>query len=515
MTKIVLTADRTLMCDYNNIPLGSFFSCIPADHWASQTVFKIISGNPPHRNGAAIFAPYAIRKIEGGLILKYGRDDVVVAHPDHLDKFITNDTKVVGITVMDPLGLGPVSMSFTYGGMFTSYTKHMFIKLMDSIRSKHKDHKFKLIVGGPGAWQFEYKPEIAEKYHIDHIVSGEIDHIVGDLFDKIIQGSMPFRIEEKSFAPLEHIPLIQGAVMEGMVETMRGCGRGCQFCEVTLRKLRYMDHDFIKKEVAINVKEGKTDIHAHSDDIFVYKLEDYKDMMPNSDAIRDLFKAIMSVPGVTHTNPTHGTLAAALADPLLVKDITKIVRGGPDQWIGVQTGLETGSTRLVEKIMPRKLRPYRPEEWREVVMGGLKVFNDNYWYPAMTAITGLPGETPEDVWDTVTLLDQMEKLPNNHFIVAPLTFVPIGALKNKEFFNLDEMIDEARFNFMYRCWKHIVMEIDSNLGALHKAPPAVRAVMGIVAKVGSRFIMKKMENYSKEKGFKIKYPQADPIPIRV
>ena len=114
MVKFVLTADHTLMSDFNNIPLGSFFSCIPADHWASQAVFKIISGKTPHRNGIAIFAPYALRKIEAGLVLKYGRESVVIAHPDHLENFVDKDTKIIGVTTMDPLGLGPVSMSFTY-----------------------------------------------------------------------------------------------------------------------------------------------------------------------------------------------------------------------------------------------------------------------------------------------------------------------------------------------------------------------------------------------------------------
>ena len=133
----------------------------------------------------------------------------------------------------------------------------------------------------------------------------------------------------------------------------------------------------------------------------------------------------------------------------------------------------------------------------------------------MTAIVGLPGETPEDVWDTVTLIDQMEKVPNNHFIVAPLTFVPIGSLKKQEFFNMDEMLDEARYNFIYRCWRHIAIEIEANLSSLHKAPPAVRTVMSIVGRVGSRFIMKKIESYGKEKGFTIRHPESDPIPIRV
>ena len=514
MVKIVLTADHALMSDFSNLPLGSFFSCIPADNWASRAVFKIIAGKIHHKNGVAVFAPYALRKIEAGLVKKYGRKNVVLAHPDYLERFIDKNTEIVGVTVMDPFGLGPVSMSFTYGGQFTSYTKHMFLKLMNTIRG-FKNYNFKLVVGGPGVWQFNYKEQYIDEFRIDHLVSGEVDHKIGEIFDNILNGTAPLKIHEKGCAPINMIPMIQGAVMEGMVETMRGCGRGCKFCEVTLRKPRYMDHDFIKKEIAVNVKAGKTDVHAHADDIFVYKLEDYKNMTPNSDAIRELFKEIMSVKGVKHSNPTHGTLAAAFYDPELVSDITRIVKGGPDHWIGIQTGLETGSTRLVNKIMPRKSKPFAPDEWREVVLSGMKVLNDNCWYPAMTAIVGLPEETPEDVWDTTTLIDQMEKVPNNHFIIAPLTFVPIGSLKGKKFFNMDDTLNEARFNFFYRCWRHITWEIETNMWSLYNANPGLKAIMSVIARTGSRYLLRKIENYGKDHGFAIKHMESEPIHIRV
>ena len=511
MVKFVLTADQTLMSDYRDIPLGSFFSCIPADSIASRVVFNIIKGKSRHKEGRAVFAPYSLRKLEAGLAIKFGKENVVVAHPDHLDKFIGPDTEVVGITVMDPLGLGPVSMSFTNGGVFTSLTKHMFLDLLKKVDKPGRTYK--IAVGGPGIWQFDYRPELAEG--IDHFIFGEADHVIGDIFLEIMEGHAQTRIEQRGFAPLEQIPGILGAAMEGMVETMRGCGRGCQFCEVTLRKLRYMNHEFIKSEVAINVAAGKKNIHAHSDDIFVYRLQDFREMYPNAEAIKELFKAVMSVPGVRHANPTHGTLAAALADPQLVADVTKIVKGGPNQWIGIQTGLETGSTSLVAKIMPRKLKPYSPEEWREVVMGGLKVFNKNYWYPAMTAIVGLPGETTEDVWDTVSLLDQMDAMEGSRFIVAPLTFVPIGSLKKQAFFNIEESLDEARFNFIYRCWKHIVREVNENFTTSYKASPTTKAMISMVAGLGSGYVMRRLESYGRKRGFEIKEIKSDPIRIRI
>ena len=44
--------------------------------------------------------------------------------------------------------------------------------------------------------------------------------------------------------------------MHGMVEVMRGCGRGCKFCDVTLRSLRYYSPEKVKKEIEVNIKKG-------------------------------------------------------------------------------------------------------------------------------------------------------------------------------------------------------------------------------------------------------------------
>jgi radical SAM superfamily enzyme YgiQ (UPF0313 family) len=41
-----------------------------------------------------------------------------------------------------------------------------------------------------------------------------------------------------------------------MIEVMRGCGRGCKFCDVTLRPLRYYPVEKVQKEIEINVKYG-------------------------------------------------------------------------------------------------------------------------------------------------------------------------------------------------------------------------------------------------------------------
>lgn len=507
MAKYVLVADYTLMTDFRNVPLATFFSCIPTDYWISRAVFRILA-NPPEVDdrGRPIRVPYGMRKIESNLVHAVGRDDVVLADPRHVRDFISDDTQVVGVHTMDPLGLGPVSMSFTLGGALTPYTKAKFIDLMNQLNGSKR--KYRVVLGGPGAWHFDHRAEMQEALHIDHIVHGECDHIAADIFDRVARGDAPpvMKFPNARAPPIDQIPKILGPTMHAMNEVMRGCGRGCEFCEVTLRRPRYFPLDYIKDEIAQNTRVGADSIQLHSDDIFLYKLENWRTMEPNEDAVTELFQFVMDQPGVTHCYPTHGTVSAAVTNPGMIEDLSRIVHAGPDKWIGIQCGLETGSPKLSREILHRKAAPYTAEEWPEIVVQGTEVLNRNFWFPAYTLILGLPGETPEDAWMTADLLDRMELIPNNHYITAPLTFVPIGALRGEEFYNVEQMLDEARFNVIYRAWRHILTEIDVDLWRLTRLPPPVRAVIVAVGRLGGRYVLRHMQNYARSRGFRIKEP---------
>jgi len=305
---------------------------------------------------------------------------------------------------------------------------------------------------------------------------------------------------------VDQIPKILGPTMHAMNEVMRGCGRGCEFCEVTLRRPRYFPHDYIGDEIAVNTKIGQSSIQLHSDDIFLYNLENWRTMEPNEDAVKDLFRFVMAQPGVSHCYPTHGTVSAAVTNPGLIRGISEIVRAGPDKWVGIQSGIETGSPALSRAVLHRKAAPFTAEEWPDLVVEGTQILNRNYWYPAFTIILGLPGETPEDAWMTVDLLDRMEQIPNSHFITAPLTFVPIGVLRGEEFYNIDEMIDESRFNVAYRAWRHVLLEIDQDLWQLTRLPPPTRALVVATARIGGRYILGIMHRYARRMGFRIRAP---------
>jgi radical SAM superfamily enzyme YgiQ (UPF0313 family) len=508
MAKYVLVTDFTLLTNFRQVPLATFFSCIPTDYWYSRLVFGILADRPElDARGQPVRVPYGRRKIEASLLRDLPPDEVVIANPRNVRQYIGEDTRVVGIHTMDPLGLGPVSMSFTMGGSLTPYTKAMFLDLMSRVNHT-PDRKYRIVLGGPGAWQFDCRETMQESLGIDHIVHGETDHFVPDIFDRVVAGDAPpvMRFTNATAPSVDQVPKIRGPVMHDLVEVMRGCGRGCAFCEVTLRKSRYFPLEYIGDEIAVNVRAGATSIQLHSDDIFLYKLENWRTMEPNEDAVKELFSYVMGRPGVTHCFPTHGTVSAAVTNPGLIEDLSKIVGVGGDKWIGIQSGIETGSPKVSREVLHRKAAPFAAEEWPDVVVRATEILNQNHWYPAYTIILGLPGETPEDAWMTVDLIDRMEQIPHGHFITAPLTFVPIGALRGKEFYDLDKQIDEARFNVAYRGWRHIMLEIDQELWRLTRLPVPVKAMITATARLGSRLVLGMMHRYARGRGFRIRPP---------
>ena len=557
--KVVLTADRTLMSPYRGISLASFFGCAPAlDLNRKQTsllyrilgnqvtprlLFDFICNPIGHTNGIANYAPYGLRKVEAALIRDgYSREDVVVAHPDYIEQFIGPETQAVGTYEMDPLGMGPVTMTFTYGRRQMSYDEYYCRDLHHRInKAKARNgSKAKVIAGASGTWQYNYDPAKIEEYGLYGIVEGDLGGIGpeidgasagGKFFDALIDGEMDtanpfkkskFKIDIKEFSrngreyhgrfihywdepSVEDIPDIVKPSMHGMSEVMRGCGRGCKFCDVTLRPLRYYPVEKVQKEIEINMKYGGLkNAWIHSDDIFVYGLNPRttKNMQPNREALEELFKGIMAT-GIEHTNPTHGTLAGAIADERLIPNVSKIIRASPDNHIGIQCGFETGSTRLIGKYADRKLAPFKPVEWHWVVKTGVKTLNEHYWVPAFTLIMGLDNdETPEDSWETIRLIHELEvEQPESKFTVTPLTFVPIGLLEKSEFFDIGSTMDPAKLGVMYKTWQHnFRYGIQKFMHKVGRNNPIKNLFFAALARTLGGVPLTSMERFARQKG---------------
>ena len=555
--KVVLSADRTLMSPYRGISLASFFGCAPAldfnrtkdSFWyyilknqvTPRVLFDFICNPIGHKNGIANFAPYGLRKLEASLLRDgYNPDDVVVAHPDYIEKFIGPETEVIGTYEMDPLGMGPVTMTFTFGRKTMSYDEFYNRDLHLRINSakNRNGSKAKVIVGASGTWQYNYDPAKIEEYGIYGIVEGdlggigpELDGVGARFFDAVINGELDtsnpfkkseFKVEIKEFVKsdrkyhgrffhysdeptIDEIPNIVNPSMHGMIEVMRGCGRGCKFCDVTLRPLRYYPVEKVQKEIELHMNYGRLkNAWIQSDDIFVYGLNPRttKNMQPNREAIEELFQGIMDT-GIEHTNPTHGTLAGAIADERLVPNVSKIIKSGPDNFIGIQCGLETGSIRLIGKYADRKLAPFKPSEWHWVVKEGVKTLNEHYWVPAFTLIMGLDNnESIDDSWETIRLIHELEtEQPDSKFTVTPLTFVPIGLLEKSSFFDIGNTMDPGKLGVMYKTWQHNFKHgIQKFMSKVGRHNTIKNAFFSGLAKTLGGIPLSSMEKFARSKG---------------
>jgi len=458
--KIVLTASATEMSEFYNSPFIAFvagFSKGPIPLWLIRKhLYPPVASN---HNETAKYAPYGLRKVEA-VLLENGFDesDVAVVHPCNLDSFIGSNTRVVGISSMDPLGMGYVSKTYSSivgGGEPINAIE--FGKLM-----KHRSfqrHKPKIIVGGAGAWQLEYK-DVMKSYGIDCVVVGESEPVIAELFVKAVKGEHLSQVVHVNTSPKdEEIPPVKHAAIHGCVEISRGCGRNCQFCTPTMQKRRNFPLDKIMKEVEVNVREGAKTITLGTEDIFLYGAKN-KVFIPDKEAVLKLLSSVASHPGVEALQPSHMSLAPVVCDPSLVKEASEILiehnwyshNGKPI--VTAETGVETGSVRLIRKYMAGKPLPFKPEDWRELVSQAFGILNDNDWYPLATLIIGLPDETEDDVMETLELIDDLSKY--KAFFV-PLLFVPLESclLGNQHGAEL-KSLSKTRWEFLTKCWEYNV-----------------------------------------------------------
>ena len=446
--KIVLTADRTLMSEYGGGIFMGFSACVPKGLVPDYVYFNFFCpsvGVGP--SGEVEVAPCGLRRVEAAL-LEYGfsEDEVIVAHPDYLDRVVGPETRVLGVNETDPLGIGPATTTFTelFGGEAYMAIKFREILFHPAVR----EHGVRIIVGGPGAWQLEVHEEVRRQYGVDCVVVGEAEEIAGPLFEKAVRGEKLPEVVHGTVTPPEKVPNIRRPTVCGIVEISRGCGRGCRFCEPTLAKLRSFPVEKIVKDVEVNVRAGRQPI-LHAEDVLRYGA---KSFMPEKEKVLRLFKAVRSVPGVEHIGMSHFALSSVAAAPDLVEEMTPLLGADEHHWASGQTGIETGSPHMIDLHMRGKVKPFRPEEWPEVVVRAFEIMRENNWVPCATLIIGLPGETEKDVELTIDLVERLRPFKS---LIVPLFFVAMGALRRKGHRSMElRDLSIRRSELLLKAWKH-------------------------------------------------------------
>jgi radical SAM superfamily enzyme YgiQ (UPF0313 family) len=487
--KIVLTSDTTMMSSYHGGVLLGFASIMPKSvmpEWVFRSLFC-----PPvdaAADGSARLAPCGMRKVESALLeAGFSREEVMVAHPDHLEKAIGSETRIVGITHDDPMGKIAVRELEEIIGRGPPHNRSQFLSLLrHPLLEKHKP---KTVVGGNGAWEL-----MGEDVGVDHIYLGEGEIEFPEVCRKILQGDAVPEIIRGTVVPGDEIPNNRGPTIGGIVEIGRGCWRGCSFCSPTMRTLRHRPLDNILEDVRMNLQNGQRDILLHSEDVFIYGS---KGMKPDEEKVLKLVKAVKEL-GPHTIDVSHLSLATVHQNQDLLRSVSEVVGIGSDQkYMSAWIGIETGSCRILEMHMPRKALPSETSAWPEMVRDCYRLFDEESWLPVASLVLGLPGETAQDVAKTI---DLVESIKHHTGLILPLFFTPMAEtrLGGIEGFGKDRALPEH--------WQLVGLCLEYNLRhlkRLHKlysermtAGPVVHAAltgMNLIADMALNKYMKRMK----------------------
>lgn len=86
------------------------------------------------------------------------------------------------------------------------------------------------------------------------------------------------------------------------------------------------------------------------------------------------------------------------------------------------------------------------------------VLNKYYWRPAFTVQVGQAGETPEDNWETVALINRLSNSTLDdgrlfEFTITPMQNVPLGMIKSRAF--RSDVLDESQLAVYYASYRHL------------------------------------------------------------
>jgi radical SAM superfamily enzyme YgiQ (UPF0313 family) len=431
--RIVLTSDPTMMSSYHGGVLLGFASIMPISIMPDRIFRWLFCPDAPVLpDGKAIIAPCGMRKVEAALLeAGFSHDEVVVAHPNFLEKAIGRDTEIVGITHDDPLGKIALLEIEEMIGRGAPHNRSKFLDLVN--HSLIKKYKPKVVVGGNGAWEL-----IGEDVPIDHIYIGEAENDFPKICRQILMGEPVPKVIRGSVVSGEDIPVNRGATIAGIVEIGRGCWRGCAFCSPTMRHLRHRPLDDILEDARINLRNGQGNILLHSEDVFTYGSTGLK---PNKDSVLKLVREVKKLNPRT-IDVSHLSLATVHQSQDMLREISDVVGLGSEQkYMSAWIGIETGSCRILEMHMPRKASPEETKNWPDIVKDCYSLFEEESWLPVASLVLGLPEEKADDIIKTIELVESLRDYVG---LMLPLFFTPMAETKlgKTEGFGRDRALPE-------------------------------------------------------------------------
>ena len=470
--RIVLTAPLTEIIDHAGYFIQMSMASLPV--WLEGILnrkypkWRELEYAP---DGSARYMPAGVRVLETSLLRRYSADDIVCCAPDDLHRFIGPDTRVVAVSTHNPLGVTFAAGVYTsiFGSSKQAINSFYARQLFRAIKSNPYRQHFRVIVGGSGGWQID-QTDSYDELSVDCIVEGrsESEDTLA-LFDRALRGeTLPRRVEVHHPHTREAILFPDKRTTFGVVEMTTGCGRRCRFCLPDLNPQLDLPKDKIMSAVRANVRDGNRQISLATEDMFIWGQvqTDTPFYFPNREALLDLYGEIVDTPGVEQHVLSHATMAPAVVDPVLIRELSaRLLDKSPIHLPRLSShpkhkalvpliGLETGSVRMAKQIMPSKGVPFPIDEWPSVVVRGLETLNENNWFPAMTLIVGNPGETDEDVAATLDLVCEVERRGLFAFFI-PSIFTPLHDTRMAKDRGVTQTRDltPLQWQLIMKCWK--------------------------------------------------------------
>jgi len=434
---VVLTADRTLMADYPTL-FDGIMGTIQTTTVPEFIMTRFLSPPVPRDGVRARKAPLGLRRVEAALRRAgFPADDIVTVAPEDLPAVTGRDTKIVAIASSDPFGLGMSNTTMTDMAGGRLYTCTWFARMLHQLAPLKQRFGFRVVVGGAGAWQFALRDAERAALGIDTVIRGYAEGVVGGLFQQLVAGEAPLAVVRAETPAAADIPPVVNATSMGVVEISRGCGKGCEFCTIAREPMLHLPEETILSDVQTNLARGVDSIVLISEDVFRYGTPGHVNGV-NPPALKRLVRRVRDLPGLRLIQMDHANIisVARYSDDDLREVYATMTEGQRHRYLWVNLGVESASGELLEKNMRGgKIRPWKPADWaglceetcRRIVRAG--------FFPFISVILGLPGETAEDVRATVRLV---ERLYHEKLCVFPIFHAPLTPAQGRQF-TIDDM----------------------------------------------------------------------------